>query len=257
MAKTIGIIGSGMIGGQVARLAVANGFNVIVSNSRTPDSLANLVAELGDRARAALPAEAIKASDLVVAAIPFGAYKKLSPELLAGKIVIDTLNYYPERDGVMEEVQTDTIASSEIVQRQLPKSHVIKAVNNMDWIRLLTCARPSGSPERSALPIAGDSADAKAAVSEFIESIGYDVVDIGSLADSWRSEPATPVYVFPYIAKSKRRLTPDEADSYFGTAPGAVVSSDRVRELLAKAVRHDKLIGSMTSFRETMQNAAE
>ena len=252
MAKTIGIIGSGMIGSQTARLAVAAGFNVVISNSRGPESLADLIAELGNTARAAHTEENIKVSDIVVAAIPFGAYKKLSPELLAGKIVIDTMNYYPERDGVMDEVRTDIIASSEIVQNQLPKSHVVKGLNNMDFIRLLSCARPGGSPERSALPIAGDFGDAKATVTEFIDAIGYDVVDMGSLKDSWRSEPMTPVYVFPYIAPSKRHLLPEEADAYFATAPGAVVSSRRVQELITEAKRHDNLVGSMSAFREKM-----
>jgi len=208
MTQTIGIIGTGMIGGQLARLSVAAGFNVILSNSRSPDSIKDLVGELGERARAATPPDAARASDLVVAAIPFGVYTKLPAEALVGKIVIDTMNYYPERDGIMREVKTDTISTSELVQRHLSESSVVKALNNMDYIRLFTCGRPKGSPERSAIPAAGD--------------------------------------------KSQGKLTPEEADSYFMQAPGAVVTSEQVKALLAKAVRHDKMAGSMAAFRESL-----
>jgi 8-hydroxy-5-deazaflavin:NADPH oxidoreductase len=141
MTQTIGIIGSGMIGGQVARLAIAAGLNVILSNSRAPETLANLVAELGEHARAATPAEAAREGDLVVASIPFVAYRKLPAEALSGKIVIDTMNYYPERDGEIPAVKTDTIATSELVQRHLAHSHVVRALNNVDWVRLES---PSG-----------------------------------------------------------------------------------------------------------------
>jgi 8-hydroxy-5-deazaflavin:NADPH oxidoreductase len=252
MTQTIGIIGSGMIGGQLARLSVAAGFDVILSNSRSPDSITDLVRELGERGRAATPPDAARASDLVVAAIPFGVYTKLPAEALVGKIVIDTMNYYPERDGIMREEKTDTISTSELVQRHLSESYVVKAFNNMDYIRLFACARPKGSRERSAVPVAGDNVEAKTVVMQFIDTIGYDAVDMGRLADSWRSEPTTPVYVFPYIVKSQGRLTPEEADSYFMQAPGAVVTSEQVKALLAKAVRHDKMAGFMAAFRESL-----
>jgi predicted dinucleotide-binding enzyme len=253
MTQTIGIIGTGMIGGQLARMAVGAGFNVILSNSRTPDTLADLVGELGERARAATTADAARASDLVVAAIPFGVYTKLPVDALAGKIVVDTMNYYPERDGTMPEVKTETISTSELVQRHLPESYVVKALNNMDFIRLLTCARPSGSSGRGAVPIAGDDAKAKSVVSQFIDAIGYDTVDMGTLADSWRSEPTTPVYVFPYIAKSPGTFTPEAAEAYFMHAPGAVVPSELVKAQLAQAVRHDKMAGYMAAFRESFK----
>ena len=179
MTQTIGIIGTGMIGGQLARLSVAAGLNVILSNSRSPDSITDLVGELGERARAATPPDAVRASDLVVAAIPFGVYTKLPAEALVGKIVIDTMNY-PERDGIMPEVKTDTISTSELVQRHLSESYVIKALNNLDYIRLVTCARPKGSSDRSAVPVAGDNAEAKAVVMQFVDAIGYDAVDMGA-----------------------------------------------------------------------------
>jgi 8-hydroxy-5-deazaflavin:NADPH oxidoreductase len=171
MTQTIGIIGSGMIGGQVARLAVAAGFDVVLSNSRGPETLADLVAALGDRARAATPEQAACDGDPVVASVPFVAYAKLPVDALAGKPVIDTMNYYPERDGDMPEVATDWIASSELVQRWLAGAHVVKALNNMDWVRLLRRARPAAAADRSALPLAGDDAAAKATVARFVEAI--------------------------------------------------------------------------------------
>ena len=145
MTQTIGIIGSGMIGGQVARLAIAAGFNVVICNSRGPEPLAELVSKQGPSARAATFAEVTEAADLIVLAVPFAGYAKLSAEALAGKTVIDTMNYYPERDGVMPEVKTDTIATSELVQKHLSRSRVVRALNNMDFVRLLSRARPKGS----------------------------------------------------------------------------------------------------------------
>jgi predicted dinucleotide-binding enzyme len=117
----------------------------------------------------ATAADAMEASSLIVASVPFKNYKDLSADALAGKIVIDTLNYYPERDGIMSEVKTESITESELLRQHLSKSTVIKAINNMDWIRLLTCARPKNAPDRSALPIAGDDVKAVAVVSEFIK----------------------------------------------------------------------------------------
>ena len=213
-----------------------------------PETLAYLVAELGERARAATPAEAAREADLVVASIPFVAYTTLPAEALSGKIVVDTMNFYPERDGDMPEVKTDTIATSELVQRHLAHSHVVRALNNMDWVRLFKRARPAGAPDRSALPIAGDNADAKAAVARFLDAIGYDAVDMGPLAESWRSEPTMPVYVMPYIGVIPADLTPETERSWFLQAPGAAVPADVVRTLVARAVRHDRMFGSTASL---------
>jgi predicted dinucleotide-binding enzyme len=156
LTQTIGFIGSGMISSQLARLAIAAGFDVTLSNSRGPETLADLVAELGDHAHAATPVDVARESDLVVASIPFVAYSKLPTDALAGKVVIDTMNFYPERDGEMAEVTTDTVTTSELVQRHLVRSQVIRALNNLDWVRLLKRARPAGSSERSAVPMAGE-----------------------------------------------------------------------------------------------------
>ncbi|MFD1539517.1 NADPH-dependent F420 reductase [Nonomuraea guangzhouensis] len=238
MTQTLGLIGSGMIGGALARLAVAAGLNVVLSNSRGPETLAELVAELGEHARAATPAEAAQAGDLVVATVPLHAYDRLPATALAGKVVIDTMNYYPDRDGRLAELDGGTATSSALVQRHLAGSQVVKAFNNIDFHRLFTLARPSGAPGRAALPIAGDDDAAKERVARLMDTLGYDAVDIGTLADSWRSEPGTPVYVEPYFpARRPEGTSQEEAFRWFLDTPGAPVPADRIKELAEAAVR--------------------
>lgn len=248
MAKSVGIIGSGMIGSQVARLAIDAGYDVVICNSRGPETLANLISDLGSKAKAATLSEVASTNDIIILAIPFAAYSKLPADVMTGKILVDTLNYYPERDGVMAEVRTDKIATSELVQKHLANSFVVRAINNMDFVRLLSRARPAGHKERSALPIASDFEDAKAAVINFLDDIGYDSVDMGSLSESWRSEPTMPIYVNPYWgANTVYESGPTDVSSFM-TAPGKVVSKEKVADLLGKAVRHDKMHGSLGNF---------
>ncbi|MFF8190778.1 NADPH-dependent F420 reductase [Streptomyces bobili] len=237
MNKTLGFIGSGNVGGILARLAVAAGLDVVLSNSRGPESLADLVAELGPRARAATPAEAAEAGDLVVVSIPLGAYERIPAQPLAGKIVIDTLNYYPERDGRIAELDANELTTSELVQRHLADSRVVKAASNIVSSQLFSLARPSGAPDRSAMPIAGDDAAAKAEVVELLDILGYDAVDIGTLADSWRSEPGTPVYGKAYYGEVPKDVSSDKTMEWIFQAPGVPIPADRVRELTATVVR--------------------
>jgi predicted dinucleotide-binding enzyme len=236
--QTLGLIGSGMIGSALARLAVAAGLDVIVSNSRGPESLAELVGELGERARAATPAEAAREADLVVATIPLAAYRQLPAQDLAGKTVIDTMNYYPDRDGHIADLDAGTVTSSTLVQRHLPGARVVKAFNNIDFRRLFVLARPSDAPDRSALPIAGDSPEAKAEAVRLLDALGYDAVDIGTLADSWRSQPGTPVYVQPYLPARPAGLSEDEGKRWFFDNPGVTVHLGQVKELADAAVQH-------------------
>src|ERR687889_394257 len=148
---TIGLIGSGNIGSTVARLAVDAGHDVVLSNSRGPEILTDLVARLGPRARAATAAEAAAAGDIVVVRVPLKAYREGPVEPLRGKVVIDTNNYYPERDGQIPELDDESTTVSELLQAHLPESHVVKAFNNIVAAHLGELARPSGDPERSAL----------------------------------------------------------------------------------------------------------
>ncbi len=197
---TIGLIGSGHIGSTVARLAVDAGHDVVLSNSRGPEALTDLAEQLGPHARAATPTEAGAAGDIVVVTIPLKAYRQVPVEPLRGKVVIDTNNYYPQRDGHIAELDDESTTTSELLQAHLPESRVVKALNNIYVRHLGTLQRPAGSPERSVLPIAGDDAAAKQTVTEFLDSIGYDAYDVGPLSEGWRYQPDTPAYGQPYVA---------------------------------------------------------
>ena len=195
MAKTtIGFIGAGHIGSQVARLAVARGYAVIMSNSRGPDTLAALVAELGPNARAATAAEAGQAGDIVVVTVPLKNYRDVPVAPLAGKIVIDTNNYYPQRDGHIPELDDESTTVSELLQDHLPESHVVKAFNHIYAEQLTTDGKPAGSPDRRALVIAGDDGAAKAVVTNLLDEFGFDTVDAGPLKEGWRIQRDTPGY---------------------------------------------------------------
>ena len=220
---TVGLIGSGSIGSTVARLAVAAGYQVVLSNSRGPETLADTVEELGSRASAATSGEAAAAGDIVVVTVPLKAFPQVPATPLTGKTVIDTCNYYAERDGQVPELDSKSLTESELLLRYIPGAMLVKAFNNIFFKHLLSLARPAGAPDRTYLPIAGNSAPAKAEVTEFIDSIGYGVVDTGSLADSWRQEPGTPVYGTPY--------------GPFSDEKGHPVGEDAIRAALAAATR--------------------
>jgi predicted dinucleotide-binding enzyme len=201
---TVGFIGSGQIVGAIARLAIEAGHRVVLSNSRGPETLAGLAAELGPRASAMWSGEAVAAGDIIVVTVPVKAFPDVAAAPLDGKTVIDTCNYGPERDGLIPELDGKSLTSSELLSRYLPDATLVKAFNNIFYKHLLSLARPATAADRSYLPIAGDSAPAKAAVTEFIESIGYSVVDARPLADSWRQATGTPVWGNPVRALLKR-----------------------------------------------------
>ena len=192
--KTLGLIGAGHIGSQLARLAVAHGYDVIVSNSRGPETLRPLVDELGPHARAGTPAQAAEAGDFVVVTIPLKNIGDVPVAPLAGKIVIDTNHYYPQRDGHIQELDDERTTTSELLQRHLPSSKVVKTFNHIYAAALTTDGQPAGTPNRRALAIAGNDATAKAAVAALIDQFGFDVVDMGPLSESWRIQRDTPGY---------------------------------------------------------------
>ena len=191
---TIGLIGAGHIGSQIARLAVSHGFGVVVSNSRGPETLAALVAELGPAARAATAVDAAKAGDIVVVTVPLKNYRDVPIDPLAGKIVIDTNNYYPQRDGHIPELDSESTTTAELLQAHLPTSKVVKAFNHIYAAQLTTDGRPSGSKDRRALVIAGDDPQAKATVTDLLDKFGFDTVDAGPLKEGWRIQRDTPGY---------------------------------------------------------------
>lgn len=210
---TIGFIGSGHIGSQLARLAVAQGFDVVMSNSRGPHTLSGLVDELGPHARAATPTEAAAAGDLAVVTIPLQAIDSVPVEELAGKVVIDTNNYYPSRDGQIVELDDETTTVSELLQRHLPTSRVVKAFNHIMAAHLTEEAQPAGTPGRRALAVIGDDPDAVATVAHLIDSFGFDPVQVSPLSEGWRIQRDTPGY-------------------------GPHLSADDLRESLAQARRY-------------------
>jgi predicted dinucleotide-binding enzyme len=202
---TIGFIGAGHIGSQVARLAVSRGFAVVMSNSRGPETLAALVAELGPNARAASAADAAKAGDIVVVTIPLKNYRDVPVAPLAGKIVIDTNNYYPQRDGHIPELDNESTTTAELLQAHLPSSKVVKAFNHIQAAQLTTDGQPAGSPNRRGLVIAGDDLAAKATVTDLLDTFGFDTVDAGPLKEGWRIQRDTPGYGPRRTAEQLRR----------------------------------------------------
>jgi 8-hydroxy-5-deazaflavin:NADPH oxidoreductase len=186
---TVGFIGSGNIGQAVATRAIAVGHSVVMSNSRGPETIAGLVAALGPGARAATADEAGDAADLVIVAIPFKAFEQVPVEPLAGKVVVDPSNYYAPRDGHLAELDDGTTTSSEMLATHLPTSKIVKAFNTIIASQIVEHATPAGTPRRRALPIAGDEPLAKLTVMDLIDEIGFDVVDVGPLAEGGRLDP--------------------------------------------------------------------
>jgi predicted dinucleotide-binding enzyme len=190
-----GMIGAGRIGGTLARLFLGARHEVAISNSRGPDTLKDVVDGLGRGARATTAADAARFGEVVVVSVPFGRYHELPTGGVAGKIVIDTNNYFPARDGHFEELDNDSTTSSELLQAHLPGARVVKAFNAIYWKHLRDRGRPAGQPGRLGIPISGDDREAKRIVAELIDQIGFDAVDAGTLSEGGRRhQPGGPAY---------------------------------------------------------------
>ncbi|KQZ85893.1 NADP oxidoreductase [Microbacterium sp. Root166] len=192
---TVGIIGAGHIGSALARGLVERGYEVVISNSRGPETLADLVADLGEKATAATATGAAASGDVVVVTVPLKAIADVPVEPLAGKIVLDTNNYYWERDGRIPELDEGKTTTTGLLQRHLPESKVAKAFNHILASDILTTGTPAGTEDRRALATASDDPDAAAYVTALYDEFGFDTVDIGSVAESWRVERDRPAYV--------------------------------------------------------------
>lgn len=192
-AMKIGIIGAGHIGSTAARLFIDAGHEVAISNSRGPETLRDLVAELGPNARAATPEEAARFGEVVLLAIPLKDYVTLPG--LGGKIAIDAMNYYPNRDGHIAQLDSGERASSELVAGQLKGARVVKAFNTI-WFEHLKRQGDTSKPveQRRVIPISGDDAEAKQAVARLIEEIGFGTIDMGTLRESGAQQPDHPIY---------------------------------------------------------------
>ena len=211
---TFGIIGAGNIGSQVARAVTAHGHQVVIANSRGPQTLTDLVTELGPGARAATVTEAAEAGDVVVVTIPLKAIEDVPAAPLAGKILIDTNNYYWERDGHIAELDEGRTTTSEIVQRHFAGARVVKAFNHILAAEITTDGQPAGTPGRRALVVSGDDPEATAFVTRLYDEIGYDAVHVGPLAESWRIERDRPGYGV--------RMTADELKDALAKAPRTI-----------------------------------
>ena len=202
---TFGIIGAGHIGSQIARMAVAHGYDVVLSNSRGPETLSALVAELGPRARAATAEQAGRVGDIIVVSVPLKNYRDVPVEPLRGKVVIDTNNYYPQRDGQIPELDDESTTVSELLQAHLPTSKVVKAFNHIYAAQITTDGLPPGAKNRRALAIAGDDPEAKNVVTRLLDQFGFDTVDAGPLKEGWRIQRDTPGYGPRRTAEELRR----------------------------------------------------
>lgn len=190
----IAVLGAGHVGPAIARVALEAGYNVSIAASGAPEKIDLIAQILAPGAEPRLAADAVEEAGIVVLAIPLHTFKKLNPSLLVGKLVIDVMNYWPPIDGVQEMFDDHQYGSSEIVQRRLARSTVVKTLNHIGYHELEGERRLTGSPDRRALGVAGDDPRAVGVVAEFIERIGYDAVQFDSLSAGRLLEPGGPVF---------------------------------------------------------------
>jgi len=216
----IGIVGAGRIGHALAVRFVDVGHEVMLSNSRGPDTLVDVIASIGPGARAGTVADAARFGEFVAIAIPLPAIRYLPPDPFADKIVLDANNYYPEPGRRVPELDADEITSSELLASLLPGARVVKAFNTIYFWRLLDDSRPDlPAEDRLAVPISGDDANAKRRVLDLIDEIGFTGMDAGTLAESRQHQPGSPLY----LAFAKAR------------AAGATLTASAARDLLTSS----------------------
>lgn len=216
---TIGILGAGQAGTTLARASIAAGYNVVIANSRTPETLKDLVDQLGPRARAAYAADAAAAADFAVTAFPYTPAGRPPVEALAGKVVLDINNYMVWRDGNHPEVDSGLKTIHELRQEQLPTSKVAKAFTHIQFHgrspmrvpgdalpAVFRLARPAGAPDRKALVVSSDHPEAVEVVTRFYDDLGFDAVDNSPLSESWRSAPGTPMWRHHVDGQSREEL---------------------------------------------------
>ncbi|BCB90509.1 NADPH-dependent F420 reductase [Phytohabitans suffuscus] len=207
----IAIIGAGHIGGTLAKHLTEAGHNVAIANSRGPDTLRRMESQLGDHARAVTAEQAAAFGDVVIVSIPFGHYTDLPIAGTAGKTVVDTTNYDPDRDGPIAELDDGSTTSSELMQRHLPQAAVIKAFNSMRWDHLRDYGHTGGALERYGMPVAGNDPQAKREVEDLVEQLGFEPVDSGDLARGGRrQQPGSPLFTADLTAEDMHaRLDPE------------------------------------------------
>lgn len=202
---TVGIIGAGEVGSQIARAAVRNGYKVVIANSRGPETLSGLIAELGTRARAATASEAASAGDFVVIAVPLKRINDMPVQPLVNKIVLDTNNYMAWRDGRFPELESGETTVHELRQQQLPKSRIAKAFTHIQAPRLFISAKPAGAPDRHALSVSSNYPEAVELVTRLYDQFGFDTADNSPLNESWRTGPGQPAWM-AHAHQTRRQL---------------------------------------------------
>lgn len=191
----IGIIGAGEVGSQIARAAIVNGYDVVIANSRGPETLRDLIDELGPPARAATAAGAAAAGEFAVVAVPLKVVNDMPADELAGKVVLDTNNYMVWRDGHIPVIDSGEKTVHELRQEHLPRSKVVKAFTHIQAPRITTAGLPAGAPGRLALSASSDFPEAVELVTRLYDQFGFDTVDNSPLSESWRSGPGQPAWL--------------------------------------------------------------
>jgi predicted dinucleotide-binding enzyme len=194
VSQRIAILGAGHSGPVMARVAVEAGFQVVIAASGDPEEIALITEVLVPGSEPRWAADAVRDADIVVLAIPLHKFATFDPALVAGKLVIDAMNYWPEVNGFLAMFEDRQLSSSEIVQRRLARSTIVKTLNHIGYHELAEDRRPAGSPDRRALGVAGDDRGAVDVVAEMIERIGYDAVRLDSLSAGRLFEPGGPVF---------------------------------------------------------------
>ncbi|KAA8561434.1 hypothetical protein FX985_01486 [Pseudomonas extremaustralis] len=192
----IGVIGAGFIGRAVAQLTLAAGHEVMLSNSRGPQTMSSVLSGIRG-VKVGSAQDAAQFGDVVLVAIPFEHYRSIPAQWLEGKTILDPNNYYPERDGHFPALDRFETTTSRLLAEHFSHSKVVKVFNAIFATDLTEHARPHGAPDRRALPVAADDAGAKAQVIGLLDELGFDAVDAGNLDDSWRFERAKPAYCVP------------------------------------------------------------
>jgi 8-hydroxy-5-deazaflavin:NADPH oxidoreductase len=190
----LGIVGAGKIGTAIARAAVAGGYDVAISGSGAVERIELIVEVLAPGAHAVTTDEVARHADLIVLAVPMHRFRELPPELFAGKILVDAMNYWEQTDGLDQELATAQMGTSAVVQQRFPSARVVKSLNHLGYFKFEQGRRLRGAPDRLAMGAAGNDPEAVAAVMQLIDRLGFDAVDIGSLSAGVALQPGGPVF---------------------------------------------------------------
>ena len=207
----LGIVGAGKIGTAIARAAVAGGYDVAISGSGAVERIELIVEVLAPGAHAVTTDGVVRHGDMVVLAVPMHRFREFPPDLFAGVIVVDAMNYWPEIDGHDQELETAPTGTSVVVQQHFPSARVVKSLNHLGYFKFDQGRRPPGAPDRLAMAAAGNDPAAVAAVMGLIDRLGFDAVNAGSLNAGVALQPGGPVFGIGLSAGMLKKLLLPEA----------------------------------------------